>query len=149
MVESMPFPCFEYKEIVKERWDNCELKEILETTKCMFFIFKHDGTDYVFKGINLWNMPEEILEKNVKEVWIRTKHVVQTGNIVKEVLPNKRLTNFPGMIDDEVCHVRPHARDASDTYELPTPDLLTGLTDYTKHCFWINNKYLETIIEEQ
>lgn len=149
IIESMPFPCFEYKEIVKERWDNCELKEILETTKFMFFIFKHDGTDYVFKGIKLWNMPEEILEKNVKEVWIRTKHVVQTGNIVKEVLPNKRLTNFPGMIDDEVCHVRPHARDASDTYELPTPDLLTGLTDYTKHCFWINNKYLETIIEEQ
>lgn len=149
IIESMPFPCFEYKEIVKERWDNCELKEILETTKFMFFIFKHDGTDYVFKGIKLWNMPEEILEKNVKEVWIRTKHVVQTGNIVKEVLPNKRLTNFPGMIDDEVCHVRPHARDASDTYELPTPDLLTGLTDYTKHCFWINNKYLESIIEEQ
>ena len=40
------------------------------------------------------------------------------------------------------------SRDASDTYELPTPDILTGLTDYTKHCFWINNKFLETIIGE-
>ena len=146
--ESISFPCFEYKEIVKERWDNCELKETLETTKYMFFIFKHNGKDYIFKGIKLWNMPEEILEKNVKEVWIRTKHAVQTGNIVKEVLPNKRLTNFPGMSDDEVCHVRPHARDVNDTYELPIPDSLTGLTDYTKHCFWINNKYLETIIKE-
>ena len=124
------------------------LKETLETTKYMFFIFKHNGKDYIFKGIKLWNMPEEILEKNVKEVWIRTKHAVQTGNIVKEVLPNKRLTNFPGMSDDEVCHVRPHARDVNDTYELPIPDSLTGLTDYTKHCFWINNKYLETIIKE-
>lgn len=148
IIESMPFPCFEYKDIVKERWETCELKETLETTKFMFLIFKHDGNDYVFKGIKLWNMPENIIEKNVKDVWIRTKHIVQSGNIVKEVLPNKRLTNFPGMSDDDVCHVRPHARDSSDTYELPTPDLLTGLTDYTKHCFWINNKYLETIIEE-
>ncbi len=149
IIESMPFPCFEYKKIVKERWDTCELKEILETTKFMFFIFKNDGNDYIFKGIKLWNMPEEVIEKNVKDVWIRTKHIVQTGNIVKEILPNKRLTNFPGLSDDEVCHVRPHARDMNDTYELPTQDLLTGLTNYTKHCFWINNKYLENIIEDK
>lgn len=148
IIESMPFPCFEYKRIVTERWDNSELKQTLETTKFMFFIFKYDKNDYIFKGIKLWNMPEKILETNVKNVWIRTKHIVQTGNIVKKVLPNKRLTNFPGMGDDEVCHVRPHAINVDDTYLLPTADVLTGLTSYTKHCFWINSKYLESVINE-
>lgn len=146
--ESMPFPCFEYNVIVKEKWETCELKETLETTKFLFFIFKSVGEDYMFNGIKLWNMPEEILENNVKDVWIRTKHIIQSGNIVMRILPNKRITNFPGISEDEICHVRPHAKNANDTYELPTPDVLTGLTRYTKHCFWINNKYLETIIEE-
>ena len=52
------------------------------------------------------------------------------------------------MKDNEVCHVRPHARDAQDTFPLPVPDRLTGLTCYTKHCFWLNSKYVETILSD-
>lgn len=148
IIESLPLPTFKYTDIVREKWETCELKEVLETTKYMFFIFKNNGSDYIFNGIKLWNIPETILENNVKNVWIRTKHTIQTGKIVKEVLPNKRLTNFPGMSEDDFCHVRPHAKNANDTYELPVADIVTGLTSYTKHCFWINNKYLEKIVNE-
>lgn len=147
--ESMPFPYFNYESFKTTEWEDSELKEELETTKYMFFVFKKKDDDYVFSGIKLWNMPELTLENEVKSMWNKTKNVVLSGNIVKSIDENgKRDTNFPGMSDNGVCHVRPHARDSKDTLFLPVADKLTGLTEYTKHCFWLNNKYLEEILKE-
>ena len=115
----------------------------------MFFIFENNGNNYVFKGIKLWNMPELDIETNVKTMWLETQKVVSSGNIVSSIdKKGIRTTNFPGMASNPVCHVRPHARDASDTYPLPVVDKLTGLTKYTKHCFWLNSKYIEEILKE-
>ncbi len=147
--ESMPFAAFEYCSIVKEEWEESDLKNMFETTKFMFFVFKNNGDDYVFKGIKLWNIPELTLDNEVKKVWNETKKTIINGNIVKDVSINGiRTTNFPGMKGNEVCHVRPHARDANDVYPLPVADKATGLTSYTKHCFWLNSKYLESILSE-
>ena len=147
--ESMPFPSFKFTDIVKQSWEESDLKQTLETTKYLFFVFKKEKDDYIFKGIKLWNMPEILLENEVKEMWIKTKSVIENGNIVKEVDDKgNRFTNFPGMKENRVCHVRPHARDKFDTYPLPVSDKLTGENEYMKHCFWINDKYLEEILKE-
>jgi DNA mismatch repair protein MutH len=147
--ESMPFSAFDYCELAKEEWENSELRNMFETTKYMFFIFKNNGVDYIFKGIKLWNMPEVTIENDIKTVWEKTRDSIRNGNIVKDININGiRTTNFPGMKENDVCHVRPHARDAQDTFRLPVPDKLTGLTSYTKHCFWLNSKYLEMILSE-
>ena len=147
--ESMSFPAFKYTELVNQEWETSELRESLESTKYLFFIFKMENNEYVFKGIKLWNMPELTLEKEVKEMWTKTVDVIRNGNIVKLIDNNGyRETNFPGIIDNKVCHVRPHARDAQDTYPLPVKDKLTGVTSYTKHCFWLNNTYIKEIISE-
>jgi hypothetical protein len=112
-------------------------------------VFENDCTDYVFKGIKLWNMPETDIEEYVKPMWLKTKEVILNGNIVKGIdSTGCRITNFPGMSENPVCHVRPHAQNAADTYPLPIKDALTGLTEYTKHCFWLNNKYIEEILSE-
>lgn len=147
--ESFPFPTFKYTEIINEEWEDCEFRDILETTKYMFFVFVNNGEDYVFTDIKLWNMPETDIETYVKEVWLNTKETVLNGNIVKEISPDGyRITNFPGMSDNPVCHVRPHAQNAADTYPLPVTDKITGLNEYTKHCFWLNNKYVENILKD-
>lgn len=147
--ESFPFPTFKYTEIINEEWEDCEFRDILETTKYMFFVFVNNGEDYVFTDIKLWNMPETDIETYVKEVWLNTKETVSNGNIVKEISPDGyRITNFPGMSDNPVCHVRPHAQNAADTYPLPVTDKITGLNEYTKHCFWLNNKYVENILKD-
>ena len=147
--ESFPFPTFKYTEIINEEWEDCEFRDILETTKYMFFVFVNNGEDYVFTDIKLWNMPETDIETYVKEVWLNTKETVSNGNIVKEISPDGyRITNFPGMSDNSVCHVRPHAQNAADTYPLPVTDKITGLNEYTKHCFWLNNKYVENILKD-
>ena len=147
--ESMPFPAFKYNEIINQEWETSDLREKLESTKYMFFVFKMKNGEYVFNGIKLWNIPELTLENEVKTMWNKTIDVIKAGNIVKEIDNNgNRTTNFPGMSENKICHVRPHARDSKDTFPLPVADKLTGLTEYTKHCFWLNSNYLEEILSD-
>lgn len=146
--ESISFPYFKYTELVKQDWETSDLKEELETTKYMFFIFKMENRKYVFKGIKLWNMPEMDIETSVMEMWKKTYNTIKSGNIVKSIENGYRTTNFVGMSENLVCHVRPHGRNAKDVCELPVPDKLTGATAYTKHCFWINNTYIKEIFKE-
>lgn len=149
IIESMPYPYFKYKDIINETWEESNFKEELETTKYMFFVFKKENNEYTFKGIKLWNVPQTIIDNEISKVWNKTKEVIKTGNIVKEINDNgQRETNFPGMSYNKYCHVRPHARDSKDALELPIKDKLTGASNYTKHCFWLNNKYLEEILRE-
>jgi len=147
--QSMSFPYFKFVDVANIEFENSVLKEELETTKFMFFVFKKNKKDYIFKGIKLWNMPEQLIETNVKEMYNKTKNVILSGNIVQYIRKDgKRITNFPGMKENKICHVRPHGQDSFDVLPLPVKDKLTGLTEYTKHCFWINNKYLEEILKE-
>ncbi|MGB5665585.1 MAG: hypothetical protein WBM53_01965 [Maribacter sp.] len=46
-------------------------------------------------------------------------------------------------MEHRISHVRPHATNKDDTYPLPVADELTGLLDYTKHCFWLNSSYVK------
>ena len=118
--------------------------------KYLFFIFENNGEDYIFKGVKLWNMPETDIEEYVKEVWLKTKDVIISGNIVNRIDDNGyRITNFPGMKENKVCHVRPHAINMNDTFPLPVKDKFTGLEEYTKHCFWLNSKYIEGILLDE
>lgn len=147
--ESLPFPAFRFTDIVNQEWETSDLREELESTKYMFFVFKMINGEYVFKGIKLWNIPELTLQNEVKNIWDKTVEVIKSGNIVKEIDNNgNRITNFPGMSENKVCHVRPHARDSKDTFNLPVRDKLTNVTDYTKHCFWLNNTYIKEVISE-
>ena len=146
--ESISFPAFKYTELINQNWEDSDLREQLETTKYMFFVFKKTKGEYIFKGIKLWNMPETDIETSVMEMWKKTYNAISTGNIVKSITNGIRKTNFPGMSENEVCHVRPHGRNAKDTAPLPVADKLTGATKYTKHCFCINNKYIKDLFIE-
>lgn len=146
--ESISFPAFKYTDIIKQDWETSDLREELETTKYMFFVFKKINKEYIFKGIKLWNMPELDIETSVMKMWKETYNTIKNGNIVKSITNGKRKTNFVGLSDNKVCHVRPHGKDANDVYPLPVKDKLTGADNYTKHCFWINNTYIKKILEE-
>ena len=148
IIESMSFPTFKYTEIVSQTWEESDLYEMFSTTKFMFAVFIEKDGEYYFDKIKFWNMPLYILDSTVKEVWERTVDIVKNGNIVAGFKNGNRITNFPGMKDNGICHVRPHGRDAKDTYLLPVEDKVTGLLEYTKHCFWLNNSFILKIINE-
>ena len=147
--QSMSFPYFSFEYIFNTDFEDSTFREELETTKYMFFVFKKEKGEYVFKGIKLWNMPENVIDTSVKEMYDKTREVIRTGNIVNHIdEQGRRITNFPGISDNGVCHVRPHGRNAADTIPLPVKDKLTGADRYTKQCFWFNNNYVKEIIAD-
>ena len=143
--EDISFPTFEYQELVETDWEDSDFKNILES-KFFFVFYQFEGENLILRKVKFWNMPysDILLAKNVWEEMVKT---VSSGEIVKEVTEKGiRKTYFPKKTENKVSHVRPHARNAEDTYALPVADKLTGLTEYTKHCFWLNASYMKNEI---
>ena len=95
-------------------------------------------------------MPDKLLDNEIKNTWVLTSSVIKNGNIVKDFQKGKYISNFPGSTFNNVCHVRPHDSKGIDKTckgsILPVPDQLTGLTRYTKHCFWLDRTFILSII---
>ena len=140
--EDISFPTFEYQELVETDWEDSDFKNILES-KFFFVFYQFEGENLILRKVKFWNMPySDIVE--AKKVWQEMVKTVSNGEIVKEVTEKGvRKTYFPKKTENKVSHVRPHARNAADTYELPIADKLTGLNEYTKHCFWLNASYVK------
>jgi DNA mismatch repair protein MutH len=147
--EDISFPNFKYEEIVNQEWEDSDFKDILEH-KFLFVFFQFENDKLILRKVKLWNMPYlDLIE--VEKVWTKTKQIVAKGEIVKEIKTNKkgkeiRFTNFPSKKFSSISHVRPHATNALDTFELPKKDKLTKQKEYTKHCFWLNNTYVKNEI---
>ena len=139
--ESMSFPTFKFTEIVQETWEDSELRDYLEPTKFMFVIFQENQAgENVFERVLFWNIPAEDLEE-VRKVWEKTAEIIRQG---VQLISDGRVirNNLPKQKDNRVMHVRPHARNAADTYPLPDGRAMT------KQCFWFNRTYVETIVKE-
>lgn len=140
--ESMSFPAFRFTELVKEEWEDSRFGNYLRETRFLFVVYKFDQNDVLrLRGCQFWNIPYEDLERDVRSVWWKTKQVLQEGLQVMEINGVRR-NNFPKASENSVCHVRPHAQNAQDTYELPDG------RQYPKQCFWLNNTYIYRQIDE-
>lgn len=134
--ESMSFPTFEFKELIEEEWETSTFGTYLSETRFFFVVYKFDKNDMLrLKGCQFWNIPYTDLENEVQKVWNRTKQVLIDGLQI-EHRNGKNYNNFPNASENPVCHVRPHAQNAQDTYELPDE------RQYPKQCFWLNNHYI-------
>ena len=141
--ESMSFPIFNFKELIEEEWDDSTFGNYLRETKFLFVVYKYDDNDELrLKGCQFWNIPYDDLEKEVKVVWEKTKQLIKNGLKI-EVKNGKNCSNLPKISENRVCHVRPHGRNAQDTYELPDGRRLT------KQCFWLNNSYILSQLDKQ
>lgn len=146
--EDISFPTFRYDELIETDWDNSDFKNILES-KFFFVFYQFEDDKLTLKKVKFWNMPQSDI-KEAKKVWDITKKNIRQGKIVQEISDSgRRLTYFPKKTENKISHVRPHARNANDTYPLPIKDKLTGLEEYTKHCFWLNAKYVKDEIYEK
>lgn len=134
--ESMSFPTFKFKELVEEDWENSTFGTYLSETRFLFVIYKYDKNDELcLKGCQFWNIPYSDLDKEVQEVWKQTKQVLLDGLLITKK-NEKNYNNLPKASGNPVCHVRPHAQNSKDTYELPDG------RQYPKQCFWLNNSYI-------
>jgi DNA mismatch repair protein MutH len=146
--EAVSFPAFEYCELVKEEWEDSDL--LADCSKLFFVVYQCENENFdneklKLKGAFFWNMSVEDLDR-ARETWEKTREIINNGGIVQSVSGKRRKTNFPGVTDNPVVHVRPHGRTTADVYPLPVPDAVTGASEYTKHSFWLNQKYLREAI---
>jgi len=149
--ESMSFPTFKFEEIIKEEWETSTLRDTFAMTKFLFVVFTENADkSLILSKALFWNMPESILDSEVKTVWEDTVNKIKTGRVFKKTNDrNQRLTYFMGIKDNPVSHVRPHATNALDTYPLPVKDINSGATEYTKQCFWLNASYIREVIDSK
>lgn len=141
--ESMSFPTFKFKELIEEEWEDSTFGNYLRETRFLFVVYKFDENDVLrLRGCQFWNIPYADLEEDVRTVWERTKTVLQEGLQVTLVNGVHR-NNFPKATENRVSHVRPHAQNANDTYELPDG------RQFPKQCFWLNNTYILSQLEER
>lgn len=140
--ESMSFPNFKFKELVEEEWETSTFGTYLSETRFLFVVYKADKNDVLrLKGCQFWNIPYKDLNEEVRKVWEKTKQIILEGIKVERV-NGKNINNLPAASENPVCHVRPHGRNAKDTYELPDG------RQFTKQCFWLNNSYILSQINE-
>lgn len=134
--ESMSFPSFKFKELIEEEWEDSRFGLYLSETRFLFVVYKFDEENVLrLKGCQFWNIPYNDLNNDVYSVWERTRHVLRQGLQVTYI-NGKNSNNFPKSSENPVCHVRPHAQNANDTYDLPDG------RKYPKQCFWLNNSYI-------
>lgn len=134
--ESMSFPNFKFKELIEEEWETSTFGTYLGETRFLFVVYKFDKEDGLFlKGCQFWNIPYRDLNIEVEKVWVKTKQVLIDGLQVTQK-NGRNYNNLPSASENPVCHVRPHARNSRDTYELPDG------RRYPKQCFWLNNSYI-------
>lgn len=141
--ESMSFPTFKFKELIKEEWEDSTFGNYLRETRFLFIVYKFDSEGVLrLRGCQFWNIPYEDLETDVRQVWEKTVQVLKDGLQI-HVINGINYNNFPKASENKVCHVRPHAQNASDTYELPDGRY------YPKQCFWLNNTYILSQINNE
>lgn len=148
ITESMSFPAFKFTEIIKEQWEESEIRDYFESTKFMFVIYKYNEKNQLyFDSVKFWRMPNDDLDNELSIIWEKTVEVIRSGNVCNKITYNKKgdityHSNFPKKSDSIIAHVRPHGRNNKDTYPLPIPDKKYGLKHYPKQCFFLNNDYI-------
>lgn len=136
-------------------WESSELYDLLKNRKYFFLIFWDDENGTLFKGSQLWGMPDNDIE-TVRKVWNRTKTILKDG---VELVPSTDSkgnisinNNLPGIADNGIFHIRPHANKAyyvlkdGNVYgsgKLSDSDVLPNGERMTKQAYWLNRSYIE------
>jgi hypothetical protein len=134
-------------------WEYSALYNILSNRKYLFAIFWEDEKGSIFKGCQLWGMPDSDIEI-VRSVWSKTKNIVREGIefTIKETTVEN---NLPGIGDNGIFHIRPHAQKSYYEFldgtkkgsgSVSDSDLLPDGTRMTRQAYWLNRSYIDNHI---
>ncbi|MGG3569424.1 Sau3AI family type II restriction endonuclease [Priestia megaterium] len=160
MKESISFPSITFKELAQEEWEDSKFYNDLSSKRYLFVIFKKQGTHYKLKGCQLWNITNEDLEE-ARNGWENIQKVVQNGvklekNFLKNGIDFTIKNNFPKKEANRIIHIRPHTSkryyilgDGEKIGDNPSyGDTLPDGRVMTKQCFWLNNSYILSQLDE-
>ena len=140
-------------------WEYSALYGMLHDRKYLFAVFWEDENGCVFKGSQLWGMPDDDIE-SVRKVWGRTKAIVRNGiDFTFEHKGEKIVVenDLPGIKDNGIFHIRPHAQKSYYEFtdgtkigsgSVKDSDLLPDGTRMTRQAYWLNRSYIDEQIEK-
>lgn len=142
IVQNMSFPFFKFKELMEETWEDSTWGNLFRETRFLFIVYKFDSEGVLrLRGCQFWNMPYEDIEGELKAVWEKTREIVRNG-VKIEYKDGKNSYNLPKYSESRISHVRPHA--TKDQKK----DILPDGREITKQCFWLNNTYIYSQLNE-
>lgn len=147
--EHMSFKNIDFMQWAKEDWNQSWLKNYFEETKLLFVIFhykekKRDNPNrkLYFSGIKLWNMPKKLIDEQLKNFWGHVQLLINEGIKLTPIQQKRRVivkNNLPKPGFNNICHIRPKARDGKDKVPLPDGRKIT------KQAFWLDRQYIAGI----
>lgn len=142
------------REFATQEWEDSDFYNILSSKRFLFVVFRKVGNEYILKGCQLWNMSVEHLEI-VRNEWETSQRILNEGLVLwkeydKDGVKFKVKSNFPNKSETKITHIRPHTNkryyvlgDGEVIGEKPTNgDELPDGRIITKQCFWLNNSYI-------
>ena len=140
--------------VMRHGWEASKLYSYLADRQYLFMVFWETDDGYFFKGCQLWEMPEEDIEK-VHVIWAKTKETLKQGIQfeIKTLKNGKTIVNnnLSGISDSEVFHIRNHANRSYYVIDgksygngnMRDTDLLPDGNHITKQAYWLNRSYVE------
>lgn len=124
--EALSFPMFDYYTLEACDFEDSEFYEQLQQ-KYLFVLFREDDSGvYRLWDVCFWQMPESDYPE-ARRCYDQMQANVKAGHAEISVRSS----------ENRCCHVRPHARDASDVIPQPHGN------PTVKKCFWLNQAYLQ------
>ncbi len=153
--EKLSFAQMDFIDVANTAWENSEQRRDFTEKRFLFIIFKETNKGYVLSNAIFYNFSDEIVDDFIGYTYKKTQKILLSGDIVKStewksIKGNNTLihkTNFVGIAENPICHVRPHAINFNDQSSLPVQDKFTGYRSYEKQCFWIDTNFVKAIIE--
>lgn len=162
--ENLSLAPFEFCDLMAEtEWESSSLFRYLDQTRFFVVVFEKgtaDGDPHVLLGATFWSMPARQIDGEARRCWDDARTSIAHGaglRVSYDKNGKPSIANgFPGIGDNRVIHVRPHASrayyrgeglpsvgdNASDGSELPDGRIMT------KQSFWIGHCVLEGIVAE-
>jgi DNA mismatch repair protein len=158
--ESMSFGGIEFEEVARTSWEDSSSFAYFEGSRFLFLVFRNDGKQYLFEKAMFYNLPDIVTDGFMKYTYEATQKTLLSGKIVKEIklmtmkkdqtLKTRYLNYFVSSKENPVVHVRPHGQNFwSPQKRLPVEDSLTKFTKYEVQCFWLDKKYIQSILENR
>lgn len=131
--ESMVFSQIDFKGIVEEKeWEDSVWYETL-TQRFLFVVFRKDVSKddkkATLEKVFFWTMPFKDLLV-AEEFWKDTRDKIAADDF----------DNFWKLGDHKICHVRPKAKDSSDTMQAPSGRMVI------KKGYWLNAEYILDVV---
>lgn len=140
--ESMSFKNIDFGEVALEEWEDSYIRNYFVETQILFVVFQFDIQGALcLKGIKLWHMPTQTIEKELYYYWVEIRRVLAEGVVLTETKKGIE-NNFPKSNFNGVVHVRPKGADGNDRVQLPDGQWIT------KQCYWLNAKYIAEIVKK-